>query len=88
MITNENPRSEDPVEMVDEIASHMPQDASFDKQPDRRQAIRRALSLAQPDDLVLIAGKGAEPTLICADRVEPWDDREAARALVTELLSR
>ena len=88
VITNENPRSEDPVEMVEEIASHMPQDASFDKQPDRREAIRRALSLAQPDDLVLIAGKGAEPTLIYADRVEPWDDREVARALVTELLSR
>ena len=70
VITNENPRSEDPVEMVEEIARHL-SDAgasSFDKEPDRRQAIRRAISLAQPDDLVLIAGKGAEPTMIYADR--------------------
>ena len=88
VITNENPRSEDPVEMVEEIAAHFVEagGASFDKRPERREAIRRAFSLAQPDDLVLIAGKGAEPTLIYADRVEPWDDREVARALVAELL--
>ena len=86
VITNENPRSEDPVEMVDEIASHFTEagGTSFDKQPDRRRAIERAISLAQPDDLVLIAGKGAEPTLIYADRVEPWDDREVARAALAD----
>ncbi|MYF21325.1 MAG: hypothetical protein F4209_00945 [Chloroflexi bacterium] len=90
VISNENPRSEDPVEMVDEIASHFVESGgtSFDRQPDRREAIRRAISLARPDDLVLIAGKGAEPTLIYADRVEPWDDREVTRSLVAELLSR
>ncbi len=87
VITNENPRSEDPVEMVDEIASHFTEagGASFDKQPDRRRAIERAISLAQPDDLVLIAGKGAEPTLIYANRVEPWDDREVAHAALADL---
>lgn len=87
VITNENPRSEDPVEMVDEIASHLVEagGASFDRQPDRREAISRAFALAQPNDLVLIAGKGAEPTLIYADRVEPWDDREVARELLNSL---
>jgi UDP-N-acetylmuramyl-tripeptide synthetase len=87
VITNENPRSEDPVEMVEEIAAHFFEagGASFDKQPDRRRAIQRALSLAQADDLVLIAGKGAEPTLIYADRVEPWDDREVTRQLLGDL---
>ena len=87
VITNENPRSEDPVEMVEEIASHYTEagGTSFDKQPDRRQAIQRAVSLAQPEDLVLIAGKGAEPTLIYADRIEPWDDREVARELLNDL---
>ena len=90
VISNENPRSEDPVEMVDEIASHFVESGgtSFDRQPDRREAIRRAISLARPDDLLLIAGKGAEPKLIYADRVEPWDDREVTRSLVAELLSR
>lgn len=87
VITNENPRSEDPVEMVEEIAGHVLEagGSSFDKLPDRRQAIERALSIAESDDLVLIAGKGAEPTLIYADRVEPWDDREVARELLRDL---
>ena len=90
VITNENPRSEDPVEMVEEIASHFVASGghSFDRQPDRHEAIRRGLAIAQPDDLVLIAGKGAEPTMIYADRVEAWDDRAVVRTLVAELLSR
>ena len=87
VITNENPRSEDPVQMVEEIAGHLVEAGgeSFDKQPERREAIRRAISLAQADDVVLIAGKGAEPTLIYADRVEPWDDRAVARELLNDL---
>ena len=87
VITNENPRSEDPIEMVEEIVSHLVAAGgrSFDKQPDRRAAIQRAISLAQPSDLVLIAGKGAEPTLIYADRVEPWDDRLVTRELLNSL---
>ena len=72
VITNENPRSEDPVEMVEEIARASCSDAGgllrSTRNPTARQAIRRAISLAQPDDLVLIAGKGAEPTMIYADR--------------------
>ena len=87
VITNENPRSEDPVEMVKEIASHFTDAGgrSFDEQPDRRRAIGRALWLAEADDLVLIAGKGAEPTLIYADRTEPWDDRLVTRAALNSL---
>ena len=90
VITNENPRSEDPVEMVEQIASHVESAGgrSFDKQPERREAIRHAILLAQPEDLVLIAGKGAEPTLIYADRVEPWDDREVAREILNSLPTR
>ncbi len=89
VITNENPRSEDPVAMVEEIAQHFAAAGGqyFDKEPDRRQAIERAISLAQPGDLVLIAGKGAEPTMIYADRIEPWDDRFVARDLLRRLMS-
>ncbi len=89
VITNENPRSEDPVEMVEEIARHFEAAGGrgFDKQPDRRAAIRRAVSLAAPDDLVLIAGKGAEPTMIYADRVEPWDDRAVARSVIADAIN-
>ena len=87
VITNENPRSEDPIAMVDEIAAHFEAAGgkSHDREPDRRTAIARALSLANEEDLVLIAGKGAEPTMIYADRVEQWDDREVARELLGNL---
>ena len=81
-ITSENPRSEDPAQIVREIADAMWQAGAGDRlteEPDRRAAIRLALREARADDLVLIAGKGAEPTLIFADRTEPWDDRAAAR---------
>ena len=89
VITNENPRSEDPVEMVEEIANHFVDSSgtSYDKRPDRREAIQRAISLAAENDLVLIAGKGAEPTLIYADRIEPWDDRSVARDLLSDMLN-
>jgi UDP-N-acetylmuramyl tripeptide synthase len=40
------------------------------------------LARAEPGDYVLIAGKGAEQTLITGERVEPWDDREVVRALL------
>ena len=90
VITNENPRSEDPAEMVEEIAGHFAASGgeSFDKRSDRRDAIERAVELAQPDDLVLIAGKGAEPTMIYADRITTWDDREVAREVIRSRLSR
>ena len=81
-ITSENPRSEDPAQIVAEIAAAMHAAGAGDRlteQPDRRAAIRAALADAREGDLVLIAGKGAEPTLIFADRTEPWDDRAVAR---------
>ena len=87
-ITSENPRSEDPAQIVREIADAMRQAGAGDRlmeEPDRRAAIRLALREARADDLVLIAGKGAEPTLIFADRTEPWDDRAAAREELAQI---
>ncbi len=88
-ITSENPRSEDPAAIVAEIAAAMRGAGAGDRfveQPDRRAAIRLAFAEARPDDLVLIAGKGAERSLIFADRSEPWDDRAAAREELQRLL--
>ena len=56
--------------------------ADFEEQPDRRAAIARGFALASAGDYVLIAGKGAEQSLIFADREEPWDDRRVARELL------
>ena len=88
IVTNENPRSADPVELVESIAramqsSGVSEPTDFEQQPERRAAIARGFELAQPDDLVLIAGKGAEQTMIYADHTEPWDDRRVARELLT-----
>ena len=87
ILTNENPRSADPVELVATIARAMQSQGAnepndFEQQPDRRAAIARAFELAEPDDLVLIAGKGAEQTMIYADHTDPWDDRRVARELL------
>lgn len=89
-ITNENPRSEDPAAIVAEIAAAMRAAGAGDRlaeEPDRRSAIAAALADAREGDFVLIAGKGAEPAMIYADRVEPWDDANAARAELRSLLS-
>ena len=88
LLTSENPRSEDPAAIVRDIAAAMEQHgkhaaADFEEQPDRRAAIARAFALAAPGDYVLIAGKGAEQSLIFADHEEPWDDRTVARELLT-----
>ena len=87
VLTSENPRSEDPAAIVRDIAAAMERagrraPADFEEQPDRRAAIGRAFALAEPGDYVLIAGKGAEQSLIFAGHAEPWDDRRVARDLL------
>ncbi len=87
IVTNENPRSADPEELVAAIVRAMESTGAsepmdFEQQPQRRAAIARAFELAQPDDLVLIVGKGAEQTMIYADRTDPWDDRLVAFELL------
>ncbi|WJH33742.1 hypothetical protein N6H14_27620 [Paenibacillus sp. CC-CFT747] len=54
----------------------------YEKQPDRRQAIRRAIFMAEPGDIILIAGKGHEPYQILHDRTIPFDDREEAKKAI------
>ena len=88
LLTSENPRSEDPAAIVRDIAAAMERagkrpGVDFEEQPHRRAAIARAFQLAAPGDYVLIAGKGAEQTLIFADHEQPWDDRTVARELLT-----
>ena len=52
---------------------------------DRREGIRKAVSLAQKDDFVLITGKGSEQALIMKDRQIPWDDRRVTREALGEI---
>ncbi len=80
IVTNDNPRSEDPRAIADAI---LPGLAAAGAEPivelDRRAAIERAILEAEPGDVVLLAGKGHEPYQILGDRTVAFDDREEAR---------
>ena len=82
VVTSDNPRSESPRAIVDEILAGMADAGSAHVVLERRQAIDRALALAQPGDCVLIAGKGHEATQVFADHTIQFDDRVTARELV------
>jgi len=77
IVTSDNPRGEDPDAIIEEILRGV--DRSVEVEPDRRAAIERALGLARPGDVVVIAGKGHEQGQEIAGRVVPFDDREVAR---------
>jgi hypothetical protein len=83
IVTSDNPRSEDPDVIIAEVLSGAAVDVQVE--PDRAAAIRRALELADEGDVVVIAGKGHEQGQELADRVEPFDDREVARATLRRL---
>lgn len=90
IITSDNPRSENPQAIINQIEAGFLQEnpeARYSKVENRRDAIFQALALAKKGDLVLIAGKGHESGQIFADRVVPFDDREVAREALKELIS-
>ncbi len=77
IVTSDNPRSEDPEAIIDAIESGMT--GSWEREADRRAAIERAVGMARPGDVVVIAGKGHEQGQEFADgRKEPFDDRAVA----------
>jgi UDP-N-acetylmuramoyl-L-alanyl-D-glutamate--2,6-diaminopimelate ligase len=85
VITSDNPRSEDPARIIDEIRRGITVDTRRDSGQrvltivDRRAAIVKAIELAQPGDVVLVAGKGHEKYQVIDDRVLPFDDIAVAR---------
>jgi UDP-N-acetylmuramoyl-L-alanyl-D-glutamate--2,6-diaminopimelate ligase len=79
VITSDNPRSEDPAEIIAEIESGVAAGGgAYVVEPDRRSAIRLATSEARTGDVVVIAGKGHETYQELADRTIVFDDREVA----------
>jgi UDP-N-acetylmuramoyl-L-alanyl-D-glutamate--2,6-diaminopimelate ligase len=86
IVTNDNPRSEDPVAIVEEILQGAGTDVEIDL--DRATAIETALGDAGPGDVVVIAGKGDEPGQEIAGVVHPFDDREVARAVLRRVRDR
>jgi len=81
--TSDNPRSENPLEILKEIEVGMHQGpAPYKIVPDRRQAIEEAIFAARTGDVVVIAGKGHEDYQVLGDQTIHFDDREVARELI------
>jgi UDP-N-acetylmuramoyl-L-alanyl-D-glutamate--2,6-diaminopimelate ligase len=78
VVTSDNPRSEDPDAIIGEVVGGIPTDVDLITEPDRRAAIRAALSGAGDRDLVLILGKGHEQGQEVAGVIHPFDDRVVA----------
>ena len=86
IVTNDNPRSEEPQAILDAIVAGAV--GAVEVEPDRALAIAHAIELAHDDDVVVIAGKGAEQGQEFADRTVPFDDRESAREALRTLGAR
>jgi UDP-N-acetylmuramoyl-L-alanyl-D-glutamate--2,6-diaminopimelate ligase len=78
VLTNDNPRSEEPIAIVEAILQGTGTDVEIDL--DRRSAIESAIAGASAGDVVVIAGKGHEQGQEIAGAVHPFDDRDVARA--------
>lgn len=81
IITSDNPKGEDPHQIISEVEGGLRGGAPYEAIVERREAIRRALELAGPGDCVLIAGKGHERTQIFKDRQIPFNDAAYLREL-------
>ncbi len=82
IVTDDNPRGEDPARIRAEILTACPDASEYD---DRAEAILAGIAALTPDDILVVAGKGHETGQIVGDTVRPVDDAEAARAAVVAL---
>lgn len=91
VVTNEDPYDEDPQAIINEVAAGARAQGKQDQVnlfviADRKEAIAFALSTAQPNDTVLITGKGSEPVMaVAGGKTIPWDDRQVVRDVLLSL---
>ena len=89
VVTSDNPRSEDPDAIIAEIVAGIGDRSGIEVDADRRAAIARAVALAEPGDVVVIAGKGHEQGQeFAGGRKEPFDDVTVAREALRAVLAR
>lgn len=79
VLTSDNPRSEDPDAILDEVRAGAGGARSLVVEPDRRAAVHAAVEAAHAGDVVVVAGKGHETGQTAGGRTEPFDDRDVAR---------
>jgi UDP-N-acetylmuramoyl-L-alanyl-D-glutamate--2,6-diaminopimelate ligase len=85
VLTSDNPRGEDPREIIEEVLAGIPEGRPVIVEADRRRAIETALRMAQSGDLVTIAGKGHEVRQLVGGRSIEFDDRAVAREVLWSL---
>ncbi|MFY9398950.1 MAG: UDP-N-acetylmuramoyl-L-alanyl-D-glutamate--2,6-diaminopimelate ligase [Desulfomonilia bacterium] len=85
IVTSDNPRSEDPAAIIGEILAGIPEKNGIMVEPDRREAIRLAISLMERGDCLLIAGKGHETYQIIGKKRLSFDDRKCAAEFLEEV---
>lgn len=90
VVTSDNPRSEDPGQIIEEILGGVVSEARsrVTVEVDRRAAIALAVARAEPGDVVMVAGKGHEVTQVIGDRVLEFDDVETARGALENRIRR
>jgi UDP-N-acetylmuramoyl-L-alanyl-D-glutamate--2,6-diaminopimelate ligase len=83
ILTSDNPRTEDPRRILEEVAAGMrPDGGAYEIVPDRRAAIARALELVAEGDILLVAGKGHETMQILGTELHHFDDRSVVREIL------
>ena len=83
VLTSDNPRSEDPLAIMNDASVGIGRfDTPNIAEPDRERAIKKAIEMAEPGDVVILAGKGHETYQILKDGPIPFDDREVARRVL------
>jgi UDP-N-acetylmuramoyl-L-alanyl-D-glutamate--2,6-diaminopimelate ligase len=87
LVTSDNPRSEDPHQICEEIVQGFTKQDSYEVEVDRRRAIQKAIEKADVDDIILIAGKGHEPYQIFAHETIAFDDCQVAAEICAHLQS-
>ncbi|WP_213158178.1 UDP-N-acetylmuramoyl-L-alanyl-D-glutamate--2,6-diaminopimelate ligase [Parachlamydia sp. AcF125] len=85
IVTSDNPRSEEPLKIIQDIVQGFQAPAHYLVQPDRYSAIALAIEKAHPGDIILIAGKGHENTQIFAHQTVEFDDRKVAKEICTKM---
>jgi UDP-N-acetylmuramoyl-L-alanyl-D-glutamate--2,6-diaminopimelate ligase len=86
VVTSDNPRSEEPMEIINQVLVGVREmNATFIVEEDRRAAIEVAIRAAKPGDIVLLAGKGHEKVQVFADGAVPFDDVAEASRILAEI---
>lgn len=92
IVTNEDPYDDDPQQIINDVAEGARHAGKRDNETlfcisDRRDAIQKAISLAQPNDIVLLTGKGSEPVMaVSHGRRIPWSDADEAKKAISAII--